>query len=57
MVYIVKNNPPVQLLERQVEKFYTPNAAHIFADFSSISALKLAQLGVALDFEENLVPS
>lgn len=57
MVYIVKNNPPGQLLERQVGKFYTPNAAHIFADFSSISALKLAQLGVALDFEENLVPS
>ena len=34
---------------------YLPNASHILPYFISIGALKLAQLGVAFDFEENFV--
>ena len=54
---VARNNPHVMRLARQEWQTCLPNAAHILPDFSSISALKLAQLGVALDFEENLIPS
>lgn len=37
------------------KSMHSPNAVHILADLVGISALKLAELRISLDLEEDLV--